>query len=176
MLQILTGILTLIQYKIEIENNPLPVRPDRCECCGKLNPWRHGTYPRKSARPDASLNPILIQRYYCAACRRTTLAQPECISPRRWYLWEIQQAVLTFFMLGESTCAIAKKTMPSRHTIARWINRFVEQFRLYKDVLCNQIIELGRFISLADFWCACFKKMTLGAAMRLCHVAGVPIP
>ncbi len=176
MLYILSGILSLIQYNIDVVNNPFPARPEKCECCGKLNPRCHGTYPRKSARPDGSLNPILIQRYYCAACRRTTSALPECIPPRRWYLWEIQQTALTFFLLGDSVCAIAKKTLPSRHTIARWINRFIEQYRRHKDVLCNQIIDLGRTSGMPNFWITCFETMTLGAAMRLCHVVGVPVP
>ncbi len=47
---ILTGILSLIQYKNDIESNfREELRPERCECCGKLRPHRHGKYSRQSA-------------------------------------------------------------------------------------------------------------------------------
>jgi hypothetical protein len=43
MAHILSGILSLIQYKNEVEGSSNEkYRPERCECCGRLRPRRHG--------------------------------------------------------------------------------------------------------------------------------------
>lgn len=179
MLHILPRILSLCQYRYEIDQKPEQNRPAKCEYCGKKHPRRHAQYQRKTERDSSSAglrSPLFIQRYYCAACGRTTSALPECIPPRRWYLWEIQQCALVLSLLGKSAYAIAKEIIPSHHTISRWVARFHEQFILHKDTLCVHFSELGRTSDLAEFWQACFDKITLGAAMRLCHVAEVFIP
>ncbi len=176
---ILSGIDSLIQYKNEIVPNLDQLRPEKCIYCGKAHPWRHATYSRKSDRVNEannSLNSIIIQRYFCPECGKTFSVLPECIPPHRWYPWDIQQAVLILSLLGKSAYAIAKETIPSHHTITRWIVRFNEQFILHKDTLCVRFNEFGRTSGLAEFWQACFEQITLGAAMRLCHKAGVFIP
>ena len=117
---ILPGIMSLVQYKNEIEYQlEEKGRPERCEHCSKLKPWCHGDYPRKTGRGDAdtSLNPIQIQRYYCSDCKKTMSVIPECIPPRRWYLWETQQAAMLLFLLGGSTRSAEKQVKPSRCTI-----------------------------------------------------------
>ena len=136
MAHILTGILSLIQYKNDIEPYFIEeLRPERCESCGKLKPHRHGKYPRQSAggknNSDASLNPIQIQRYYCPSCRKTMSVLPECIPRHRWYLWSVQQVILSLFIHGVSINKIAKTKQPSRHTIVRWISRFKASFLLH---------------------------------------------
>jgi len=86
---ILCQITTLVQAKnISYDN-----RPEKCVCCSKLNPWKHGTFPRQPDREKSSaesLNPVNIQRYYCKGCKKTFSAIPECISPKRWYTWTVQ--------------------------------------------------------------------------------------
>jgi transposase-like protein len=177
MLHILADIMSLMQYKQSQELNQH--RLERCLCCGKQYPWLHGCYPRKadrSSNQEESLNPILIQRYYCPGCHKTCSVLPECIPPHRWYLWEIQQIALMLILKGASFNSTAKEIIPSRHTISRWIARIKEQFHLHKDTLCNHIIDLGRTIGFADFWQACLGHFSLAQAMRLCHVAGLPVP
>lgn len=174
---ILTGILSLIQYKIEYNQNNFQLT--RCLCCGKSNPWRHGTYSRESDRinpSNESLNSILIQRYYCPNCGKTCSVLPECIPPRRWYLWETQQTAILMFLLGNSARAIEKNVKPSRHTIKRWAVWLITQFKVHKDVLCNYNPSFGLFIEHINFWKAVFDKLSLSTAMRLCHVSGVSIP
>ena len=176
---ILPMFFSLIQYKNALDNNSVLIRPDYCVLCGRAHPWRHGPYPRKPHRDGGfgeSLNPILIQRYFCPGCEKTFSVLPECIPPHRWYLWEVQQAVLLLFILGHSAYDIAKESIPSYQTITRWFHRFQEQYRLHRDTLCSLFGELARSSCFDDFWTVCFKQMTLGAAMRLCHVAGVAIP
>ena len=176
---ILPMFLSLIQYKIASDINLDLIRPDYCVSCGRAHPWRHGPYPRKPQRDGSvgeSLNPIFIQRYFCPDCKKTFSVLPECIPPRRWYLWEVQQEILLLYLLGRSAYEIAKDSIPSYNTITRWLHRFQAQFRLHRDTLCSHFGELAQTSGLAEFWTVCFKQMTLGAAMRLCHVAEVPIP
>lgn len=179
MVGILPGIKSLIQYIHVLETNPAPLRLERCLSCGKAHPWLHGSYPRQADRENpskGSLNPVPIQRYYCPECDKTCSVLPECIPPRRWYLWLIQQAVFLLYLAGIRIFAIAKTVLPSRQTIGRWIRRFKEQFYLHKDSLCNLFIDLGRSTGMSDFWLAAFKVTDLGEAMRFCHEAGVLIP
>lgn len=175
MVGILAGVLSLLQH----QNAQEGYRLERCLCCGRANPHLHGRYPRKADRSNkskGSLNPIFVQRYYCPECQRTSSVLPECIPPRRWYLWEVQQIALALLLTGKSLRATAQEIMPSRHTIGRWLNRFKAQWRLHKDVLCNHFADLGRTIDFDDFWQACFGQITLAQAMRLCHVAGALVP
>ena len=176
---ILAEILSLIQYKSEVGNNPNVERPAFCIRCGVADPWKHATYPRQSDRINTSslsLNPVLIQRYYCSDCHRTFSVLPECIPPRRWYLWDMQAMVLLLCLAGTSASAVAKEVLPSRQTVRRWFKHFQAQYRLHRDVLCGHFVELGRFSGLSGFWQAALKTVPLSTAMRLCHVAGVAIP
>ncbi len=177
---ILPRILSLIQYKNDIEDNiDESMRLERCECCGKLGPQRYGYYLRKSGRisgVDVSLNPIKIQRYYCPSCCRTMSVLPECIPPRRWYLWEVQQAVLLLLLSGLSICAVAKTSQPSRHTVARWLARLKAQFLAQRDTLVRFKEDLCKSVTFTAFWQTCLGLMTLGEAMRICHVTGVYVP
>lgn len=173
---ILSDILSLTQYLVALQTHKLSGN-GRCPHCGNTTLWRHGCYYRKADRStDAqSLNPLPIQRYFCPDCKKTCSALPECLPPHRWYLWQIQQTVLALLLAGKSVRAIAQEITPSRRTIGRWATRLKEQFHLHKDVLCGHFIGLGRNIGFGDFWQACLNKIPLAQAMRLCHVAGVPV-
>lgn len=178
-MHILADVTSLLQYMDMDKFDDAQYRLRHCPECGKSNPWRHGCYPRQSDRENNSsdsLNPILIQRYYCPACGKTCSVLPECIPPRRWYLWEVQQAALLLLLSGKSLRAIARTLKPTRHTIARWWRRFKEQFLLQESILRSHCAELGRTSGIVDFWTACFEKFSLAAAMRLCHVSGIAIP
>jgi transposase-like protein len=149
MAPILSGIVTLFQYLNVLKNEPETLRPERCPFCGKLHPWIHGSYPRKADRScngKESLNPIYIQRYFCSGCSRTCSVLPEAIPPKRWYLWQAQEAVLLLLLAGKNIYATAKEVMPSRHTISRWLARFVEQLHFHKDVLCNHRAASNKFL------------------------------
>ena len=178
MRHILPGILSLIQYKNDIECRlEENLRPERCECCGKLKPWRHGDYPRKAGRDDdATLNPIKIQRYYCSTCKKTMSVLPECIPPRRWYLWKTQQAAILLLLSIGSARSVEKQTKPSRHTIKRWLAWLITQFKVHKDALCSHFPFFGRYTEPMRFWVHVFEQLPLSTAMRLCHVSGVSIP
>ena len=178
MFHIIPYITSLQQYKNLLHNKTI-TRLEKCPC-GKLAPHKHGTYSRKSDRTNSaeeSLNPIKIQRYYCPGCKKTCSVLPECIPPRRWYLWEIQQCALLLICIGNSFSAAEKKLFLSRQTIRRWYRRFEEQFILHKDTLCSRFSEFGKIaIDLNFFWQEALKKIRLSEAMWLCHIAGITIP
>ena len=175
MFYILAKILTLIQSKIISSVD----RPEYCVCCGMKGPWLHAKYSRQPDRENpskTSLNPIVIQRYFCNGCKKTFSALPKCISPRRWYTWEEQQQVLLLFILEQSAYSIAKQCGPSYKTIRRWIARFNERIDIHKDTLKNKFNFLCRTSDFNDFWGECLKKITLADAMHICHESGVSIP
>lgn len=176
---ILPDILSLTQYLYILANDPVQLRPDRCPCCNRPDPWCHGGYGRKADRAyesEESLNPIWILRYFCPSCRKTFSVLPECIPPRRWYLWTIQQMSFLLALMGKSASAIAREIIPSRHTVRRWLLRFKEQFHLHADTLKNCWNDLGRTSDFSEFWQKCLEKIPLSTAMLVCHLSGIFIP
>jgi transposase-like protein len=168
---IIADILLLTQYLLA----DISLRHLTCPYCYRANLWRNGTYSRKADR-EGKLNPIVIQRYCCCGCYKTFSVLPECIPPRRWYLWSIQQAAWLLVLSGQSIRSISTLLKPSRRTIARWRDWFMDKLTVHRDTLCNFFSELGRAVDLEGFWQACLEQMPLSKAMRLCHESGVIIP
>ena len=177
---ILPDILTLEQYKFKQSERLESIRPANCCNCGMAGLHCHATYKRQSDRENKekdSLNPILIQRYICPNCRKTCSVLPECLPPRRWYPWLIQEAVLLARLFGMSLNEISKQHIPSRSTCKRWwewlaqrSNDFTHQLRsLFPDAL-------GRCPDFHSFWTTCIDNMNLSKAMWYCHQSGVIIP
>lgn len=101
---ILSGFDCLNQHIKQLNEDPDCYRPSRCPSCGKAGLWCHGRYPRWPGRnlDDRHLNPVFIPRFICPECGKTCSVLPECIPPRRWYLWAIQQMVLSAIVVGRS--------------------------------------------------------------------------
>lgn len=175
-MSILPAITSLMQYLGLIKNGSGLFRPERCPHCGRCGMWCHGYYYRKTDRERGLLNPIPIPRFICPHCGTTCSVLPECIPPRRWYLWKVQEAVFALICAGNSIKKIAKNLLLSRHTINRWWARLKNQYHLHKDALCNHLPGLGLTSNVVDFWKACLGKISLGQAMYLCHASGVNIP
>jgi len=173
---ILAAITSLMQYLITLENDLSQHCPDKCPSCGKAGLWGHGVYYRKPDRESGVLNPIPIHRFLCPHCKHTCSVLPECIPPRRWYLWEAQQAALQLLLSGQSLRAIAMALTPGRSTISRWWNRFKEQFLRHESALRSRCADLGRAAGIVNFWKACLEKYSLATAMRLCFIEGVTVP
>lgn len=179
MRQIVSDICTLMQHIIELNKNVDNYRPDSCCYCGHHKLRRHGYYPRKADRENPTennLNPIMIPRFYCSVCKRTCSVLPECIPPRRWYPWCIQQACLLLILGNKSLRQVEKQTLPSRWTIGRWINRLKEQFGLYSFHLKSCFSELGYCNLFERFWKNCLDKISLAKAMLILNNMGVAIP
>ena len=156
------------------------LRPEQCPHCGKSFPHHHGYYPRKADRQNSaenSLNPIPIFRFRCDFCKRTCSVLPECIPPRRWYLWIVQQAALLLICLGYSKRSIASKLHLARSTVRRWEGRLQEMFKIHAFHLCSREPTLGvSLFSYLTFWDGCLKIMSLARAMYWIHHAGCAVP
>ena len=170
--------ITLLRQHLNSLNKEI-YRYPFCPHCGMAGLWHHGCYYRKPVRENTTeegiTNPIPIPRFFCPNCKRTCSTLPECIAPRRWYLWNIQQAALLLAIVGNSLAKIAKQLSLERHTVSRWIARCRDRFRLHYDALCNYFTELGTS-GFAEFWQGCCDKMAFSRAMYLCNIAGIDIP
>jgi len=173
---ILTGSTTLEQHVSRLQSDPESYRPARCPHCGRAGPWCHGHYPRKADRDTGHLNPIVIPRFRCPHCRATCSVLPECIPPRRWYLWAVQAVVLVGVLAGASLRRLSRALAPGRHTMRRWMARWRAGFPLHAFHLRNRLPELGRHPDMAAFWPATLACLSLGGAMHRLHLDGVAIP
>lgn len=189
MRNIVPEVSSLNQYRVS-QKNPGLLRPSSCPYCGKAGLHCHGCYYRKADRANlATYVLVMIFRFLCPTCSKTCSVLPECIPPRRWYLWnDFQQVAIASVLMGKSFATAAKEAATkkiedkkitlslSRHTVSRWFNQLHQKFDTHSDVLCQRIVSLGRFNKFEDFWLACFAKISLSEAMLLCNGAGVNVP
>lgn len=176
---IIPGITTLLQYLNELKNDPEQFRPSTCESCGRCGLWDHGHYDRKSGRGNSSenlLNPIPILRFFCCGCKHTCSVLPECIPPRRWYLWNIQQGVLLTLLAGHSAARISQSNMPGRRTISRWFHWLQERSSEFCFHLKSNNSTLGYFSDFKDFWNYCFELMGLAKVMVFLNAQKLMVP
>ena len=179
MVVIVPGINTLEQHLQRLATDPESYRPARCPDCGKAGLWWHGTYDRQAdrrGRGQANLNPVAIPRFFCRHCRHTCSCLPECLAPRRWYPWSVQQQALAVLVAGGSVHQASRDSGCYRSTVRRWWNWLETQFGVYRSVLCARFAELGRAASRHGFWRRCWQQMDLARAMYWLARAGVVIP
>jgi len=173
---ILAGVYSLTQHQKLFNTNPEIYRPPHCPSCGCSRMWCHGGYTRKADREgDVDFNPILIPRFLCTqrACRKSCSVLPECISPRRWYSWSIQQAMLLLLLSGPLA---DEQVNPHVRTVWRWWERLKAGFDIHRFYLCSHFALLGQYGSVSTFWLACFARMPLSSAMLIIHQGGEDIP
>lgn len=176
---IVPGIGSLAQHLKQLEKAPETYRPERCPHCGKAGVWCHGAYTRKSdreGRGEDCLNPVPIPRFYCRHCRRTCSVLPECIPPRRWYLWSIQQAAMVLWLAGISIEKVAEQVLPSADTIWRWWSRLRARFPEHGFHLRRHFARWGVHQSITSLWRAVLAELSLAQAMFLLHESGVFVP
>ena len=174
---ILPGIHSLEQHHRRLQVQPEDYRPERCPHGGKAGVWCHGVYPRKADREGrcgACLNPVCIPRFFCPHCQGTCSRLPQCLAPRRWDGWAVQQAVLALRVAGHSVRQVSRQLAPSRWTVARWGSRLRSCFPLHAASL--RCPPLGRHAGLCAFWGACLSLMPWSAAMWQVHQSGLAIP
>lgn len=174
---ILAGICTLTQHLHEINANPEAYRPERCPYCGCTGLWCHGHYGRQSDRRNssASLNPITVPRFICPhdSCGKSCSVLPECIPPRRWYLWSVQQAVLLLLFSGQLP---DEQACPHIRTVWRWWARLKEHFLVHRFYLANRWEQLGQYSSVRAFWKRCFAMQQFSSTMFFIHQHDEIIP
>lgn len=179
MKRIVASILTLQQHLDSLDQQPIVYRPPACPNCAYGKLWRHGCYSRKADRhspASASLNPIPIPRYLCPGCHRTCSRLPECLSPRRWYDWTMQQMAILMLLSGCSLRDCGRQCGLDRHTIRRWWLGLQARHHEFALFLRARFPELGRSGDFVGFWRHCLQTMSLSRAMAWLDHDGVLVP
>ncbi len=176
---ILSEILTLSQHLYTLKQSPDRYCPDACIYCRETAIWRYGYYYRKPDRlnhGEESRNDIPIPRFQCVACRRTFSTLPECIAPRRWYPWAIQQACLLLSLSGWSIRSIHQLFPAARSTLSRWVSWLGDNFTVHHRVLCGKDPTLGYYSELTPFWLHWIDLKSLSHAMVILNQSEVIVP
>lgn len=179
MYRIVPAITSLQQHLATLEREPEVYRPVACPHCGLAKLWGHGCYSRKAdRRPRAlgTLNPIPIPRFYCRSCRHTCSRVPECVAPRRWYSWALQQAVLLLLLGGGSLRQGSLEFGLDRRTLRRWWGWLCDRSQVFELFLKVRFPDLGRTLAFRGFWQRCWKTMCLSQAMAWLDHEGVVVP
>jgi len=122
------------------------------------------------------LNPVSIPRLFCQGCRQTCSRLPECVAPKRWYGWALQQVVLLCLLGGGSLHQAAAQGGVDRHTVRRWWGGLRERSETFSFWLRSRFPELGRAVDFAGFWRACLASMPLSRAMAWLDLAEMAVP
>ncbi len=176
MMIILPEVHSLEQHIQQLQSNPESYRPQQCPGCGNAGVWCHGHYLRHPDRNNAvrdSLNPIFIPRFICSHCQQSCSVLPECIPPRRWYLWSIQQVMLLRLLSGRLSI---EQSLPHARSIWRWWVRLRDRFKRHQFKLASLLPTLGQHNSVADFWHDCLNRWRLSTAMLFIQQSGEAIP
>ncbi len=168
MQRIVVGITNLEQHRHALSQTPEIYRPPSCPHCGIKTVWSHGHYSRKADlcnRGEANHNPVPILRYCCSVCRRTCSRLPECIAPRRWYNWRLQQSALHALLTHREPQSPPPCPTPARRTLGRWWRWLQERSAQFRFTLTSRFPELGRAGDDAMFWHGVMDSLGLSCAM-----------
>jgi hypothetical protein len=168
MRRIVVGITSLEQHEQALELTPEIYRPASCPHCGIKILWSHGHYSRKADlcnRGEANHNPVAILRYRCSVCRRTCSRLPECIAPRRWYNWCLQQSALYALLTNGKAQSPPPCPTPAPRTLGRWWHWLEERSAQFRFALTSRFPELGRAGDDATLWLGVLDSLGLARAM-----------
>lgn len=182
MRNIVSGITDLNQYLNVLEQSIERLRPERCPGCGASKLYPHGRYHRQSDRENRSahsLNPIPILRFYCVHCKSTCSVLPECIPPRRWYLWWVQQIAFMKCLWGQPTAQVerdAPQATPRPCTIKRWLAALKVRHQEFSLQLKARFSAWGYYDDFKLFWQYVLNIMPLSRVMFYLNGDGVIVP
>jgi len=179
MSRIVPAIASLQQHLETLRCAPEVYRPPACPHCGLSGLWGHGCYERKADRcreTSKALNPIPIPRFLCQSCCRTCSRLPECIAPRRWYGWAVQQLVLRLLLVGCSLQRCSAWVGLDRRTVRRWWQWLKARSAEFVFGLCSRFPDLGRAVDFRSFWAICLERSPLRVVMAWLDQDGVIVP
>lgn len=179
MSRIVPQIITLSQHLQTLKFEPERYRPPRCPSCGLAGRIHaHGVYFRKPNRQREPEVPafVPIPRFLCAGCKRSCSRLPECLPPRRWYQWLIQQTLLTVLLLGDSLRKASSLVDVARQTGRRWWTWLKAQSDLFAFHLKDRFPDLGRTADLPGFWLCGLSDHPLSSMMAFLDQEGVIVP
>ena len=179
MSRIVPNIDSLELHQKLLNSDPERYRPDHCPSCQSSNIWSHGHYLRK---PDRGLesggcfNPVMILRYLCAACGKTCSRLPQCIAPRRWYLWLVQQWILKALLRGKSLNEVSQHFFPCKRTVMRWKCWLYERSECFRFHLATLYPEWGVQTEVKGYWLQAWESAELSLLMATLNRHGVSVP
>jgi len=181
MSRIVPNIDTIEQHLQCLTSDPERYRPERCYHCGYGKLWGHGYYLRQPDRGfdgDGSLNPVPIPRFICTHpdCGRTCSRLPQCISPRRWYLWAVQQKVLLGLLCGLSLNHISNLLLPARSTLKRWWQWLSQRSKQFQFCLVTTFPELLCYSQWSDYWREGMTRYSLSRLMLTLDRQEIAVP
>jgi hypothetical protein len=96
---------------------------------------------------------------------------PECIAPRRWYNWNLQQIGLIASLKPPEPIRLPREESltlcpaPVRRTLQRWRHWLQERTPPFRQALISRFPELGRTVDEGAFWHRVFNTLGLSLAM-----------
>jgi hypothetical protein len=114
---------------------------------------------------DSTKRYFLVAAYRCAGCRRTCSRLPECIAPRRWYHWLVQQHSLSDRLNGTPAECGADDGAPAARSVSRWWWWLQDRGQVFAFHLRARFPELGRASEFGAFWRQVFATLGLPRAM-----------
>lgn len=171
--------IALEQHLQTLICQPESYRPVCCPSCGLKGLWAHGCYERKADRDRGDLNPVVIPRYLCgrrAGCGTSCSSLPSALSPRRWYEWRVQQAVLVSVLSGASLRSCARQLAPALSTVRRWWGWLTARHEDFAFHLRAQWPEWGRVQPWQIFWQHALQQQPLAELMAYLNQQGRAVP
>jgi transposase-like protein len=153
MAQIIKSYTTLEKYQETVKHNPEELKPNNCDRCGCGHVWQNGLYERAISGRDRNkqkAEPVEILRFKCSRCKNHYSVLPSIIPLLRWYLWCMQEWVLSMVVNGYSIQRVAKVAKIARRTVSRWYCWLNDKFKIICNTLCQSKINQyqGDFSSL----------------------------
>jgi len=92
-------------------------------------------------------------------------APPECIAPRRWYDWSVQQNALSARLDGRPVGGGGDDGQPAVRSTGRWWAWLQARGPIFAFSLRCRFRELGRASDFTGFWRQVFATLGLPRAM-----------
>jgi hypothetical protein len=101
---------------------------------------------------------------------------PECIPPRRWYSWLLQQQALQSLLAVYSLrrCSVAHGLC--RSTVRHWWRWLASSTPTFEFFLKSRYPELGRTSDWQSFWVTCLNTTPLSYVIANLDHDGVIVP
>jgi Domain of unknown function (DUF6431) len=180
MLRILPNVASLREHVHRLIYRATEYRPEHCPICCGAHLRRHGCYKRKPRGEciDAC-TAVKVPRFLCIDCKHTCSVLPSCIAPRRWYMWSVQQPVLTYLLCGgtQEKCAEELEHLgPAISTMRRWWRWLQSRHEGLAFHLRSKQPQWGRAADWQEFWQRAFRDEPLRELMAYLDAQGLTVP
>jgi hypothetical protein len=182
MVQIVKQYSSINDYISDTVNNPEVLYPDRCGNCGSQTFCLNGFYERKSEgrgkEVEVKNGELKIRRLKCSgdSCGTNYSILPSLVPPLRWYLWCMQQFIISLFLSGTSISKIVAHCAMSRSTITRWIRWAEDNWKLFCAELMPKHTWMSKLSHFTGFYSSLFKRWKLSQVMAQLHQMGLAVP